>query len=177
MHMDFDELIKARQSCRKYDPEKVVAQADITASLEAARLAPSANNAQPFHFTVCTGETAKQVAVGVQTFGLNKFALDAGCFIVVSEGRYGLLGAAGSKIKRQDYRSVDIGLAVSYLTLKATTIGLATCILGGFDEKALQKLLGLKDRVRLVVVLGYAAEDYPIRPKKRKALDDLTDYR
>lgn len=175
--MNFEELIAARQSCRKYDPTKEVTHDDIIACLEAARLAPSANNAQPLHFTVCTKELAKDVAVGVQTLGLNKFAIDAPCFIVVSEKRYGLLTAAGSKIKQQDYRSVDIGIAVSYLTLCATSRGLATCILGGFDEKKLQKILGIKERVRLVVVLGHAIDGYAVRPKKRKSLDEIADFR
>jgi nitroreductase len=119
---------------------------------------------------------AKKVAAGVQTLGLNNFAVDAPCFIVVSESRYGLPTAAGSKIKKQDYRSVDIGIAVSYLTLKATTLGLATCILGAFDERALQRIVGVKESVRLVVVLGYAIDGYPVRPKKRKSMDEIADY-
>jgi nitroreductase len=175
--MDFDTLINTRQSCRQYDPAKEVAEDDILACLEAARLAPSASNAQPLHFTVCTKQLAKEVAVYVQTLGLNKFAVDAPCFIVVSEKGYGLLTAAGSKLTQQDYRSVDIGLAVSYLTLCATSRGLATCILGAFDEKKLKKLLGIKERIRIVVVLGYAVDGYPLRPKNRKSLDELADFR
>ncbi len=175
--MDFDTLITTRQSCRKYDSAKEVAHEDITACLEAARLAPSANNAQPLHFTVCTKQLAKGVAVAVQTLGLNRFAENAPCFIVVGEKKYGLITAVGSKLTQQDYRSVDIGIAVSYLTLCATSRGLATCILGGFDEKKLQKLLGIKERIRLVVVLGYAIEGYPLRSKKRKSLDEIADFR
>lgn len=177
MSMDFETLVSTRQSCRKYNAAREVAQDDIVACLEAARFAPSANNAQPFHFTVCTKQMARDVAVGVQTLGLNRFAVDASCFIVVSEKRYGLLTAAGSKIKQQDYRSIDIGVAISYLTLCATARGLATCILGGFDEKKLQKLLGIKERIRLVIVLGYAVDGYPLRTKKRKGLDEIADFR
>ena len=175
--MDFDTLINTRQSSRKYDLAKEVAHEDIAACLEAARLAPSANNAQPWHFTVCGKDLAKEVAVCLQVLGLNKFAVDAPCFIVVSEKRGGLITALGSKLTQQDYRSVDIGIAVSYLTLSATELGLATCIIGGFKEKKLQKLLGIRERVRLVIVLGYAIEGYPQRPKRRKNMDEIADFR
>lgn len=175
--MDFETLINTRQSCRNFDASKEVAREDILAVLEAARLAPSASNAQPLHFTVCTKELAKNVAVCLQGFGLNKFAVNAPCIIVVSEKSNKLLAAAGSKLKRQDWRSVDIGIAVSYLTLGATSRGLSTCIVGAFDEKKLQKLLGIKDRIRLVIVLGYAMEGDPLRPKRRKSMDEIADFR
>lgn len=175
--MDFETLVNTRQSCRKYDPAKEVGKEDILACLEAARLAPSANNAQPLHFTVCTKDLGKKVAVAVQTLGLNKFAIDAPCFIVISEKGYGVVTAVASKINRQDYRSVDIGIAASHITLCATARGLATCILGGFDEKELRGLLGIKEHIRLVIVLGYAIEGYPIRPKKRKSMKEIADFR
>jgi nitroreductase len=175
--MDFETLINTRQSCRNFDPSKEVAREDVNAVLEAARLAPSANNAQPMHFTVCTKELAKDIAVSLQYLGLNKFAVNASCFIVVSETSRTLVAAAGSKLKRQDWRSVDIGIAVSYLTLGATSRGLSTCIVGAFDEKKLKNLLGIKERIRLVVVLGYAMEGDPLRPKRRKSLDEIADFR
>jgi nitroreductase len=175
--MDFDTLLYTRQSCRKYDPAKEVAHEDVLACLEAARLAPSANNSQPRHFTVCTKELAGKVAIAVQTLGLNKFAVDAPCFIVISETRGGLITALGSKLTQHDYRSVDIGIAVAYLTLQATELGLSTCILGGFKEKELQALLGIKERVRLVVVLGFAIDGYDVRPKKRKSMEEIADFR
>jgi nitroreductase len=55
--------------------------------------------------------------------------------------------------------------------------GLATCILGWFDEKKLQNLLGIKNRIRVVVALGCAADGYALRPKVRKELDELSDIR
>jgi nitroreductase len=175
--MDFETLVNTRQSCRNFDSSKEVAKEDILAVLEAARLAPSASNSQLMLFTVCANELAKTAAVYLQSFGLNKFAVKAPCLIVVSEKNYNLLAAAGSKVKRQDWRSVDIGIAVSYLTLAATERGLSTCIMGSFDEKKLKELLGIKERIRLVVALGYAMEDDAIRPKKRKSMDEIADFR
>lgn len=170
-------MINTRQSCRNFDASKEVAREDILAVLEAARLAPSANNAQPMRFTVCTKELAKNAAVCLQYLGLNKFAVNAPCVIVVSEKSRSLLAAAGSSLKRQDWRSVDIGIAVSYLTLGATSRGLSTCIIGAFDEKKLQKLLGIKERIRLVIVLGYAKKDDRLRPKRRKSMNEIADFR
>ena len=59
--MDFLEIAKTRQSCRKYT-DKPIPQESIEAILEAGRLAPSACNSQPYFFTVCTGEKAMEVA-------------------------------------------------------------------------------------------------------------------
>ena len=64
--MNFTEIALARQSCRSYDESRDVESEKLSAILEAARLAPSACNSQPFHFTVCRGETAKAVAAATQ---------------------------------------------------------------------------------------------------------------
>ena len=75
--MDFLEIARARQSCRSYDETRPVEQEKLDAVLEAARLSPSACNAQPYHFTVCRGQAAKAVVAGVTGMGMNKFAAQA----------------------------------------------------------------------------------------------------
>ena len=86
--MDFMEIAGKRQSCRSYDSREVEPE-KIQAMLEAARLAPSACNGQPFHFTVCRGGAARAVAAATQAMGMNKFASDAPVLIVISEDEYG----------------------------------------------------------------------------------------
>ena len=86
--MDFLEIARARQSCRSYDEARPVEQEKLDAVLEAARLAPSACNAQPYHFTVCRGQAAKAVVAGVTGMGMNKFAAQAPVLIVISERSY-----------------------------------------------------------------------------------------
>ena len=140
--------------------------------LEAARLAPSACNGQPYHFTVCRGETAKEVARATAGMGLNKFATQAPVLIVVSEKPYVKSAAMGAKLKGNDYRSMDIGIAVAYLTAEATAQGLGTCILGWLDDEKIRKICDLDQPVRLVITVGYA-KDETIRPKKRKDLSEL----
>ena len=171
--MNFMEIANARQSCRAYDESRPVEEEKLTAILEAARLAPSACNGQPYHFTVCRGETAKQAAPLTMGMGLNKFAADAPVLIVISEKPYVMSAAAGAKTKDNDYRSMDIGIAVAYLTAEATAQGLSTCILGWFDDKKLRELCGIDEKIRLVVTLGYAAEGDPLRAKKRKSYEDM----
>ena len=170
--MNFTEIAQNRQSCRSYDEEKMVEQEKITAMLEAARLAPTACNGQPFHFTVCRGETAKQVAKATQGMGMNKFSSQAPVLLVMSEMPYNKTAALGAKVKGNDYRSIDIGIAVAYLTAEATAQGLGTCILGWLDDKKIRQICGLEQPVRLVVTLGYSAEE-KLREKKRKNLDAL----
>ena len=174
--MNFSEIANARQSCRAYNNSRPVEEEKLAAILEAARLAPSACNGQPYHFTVCRGETAKEVALACRGLGMNKFAVDAPVLIVVSEKPYVKSAAMGAKVKGNDYRSIDIGIATAYLTAEATAQGLSTCILGWFDDEKLRKLCGIESPVRLVITLGYAAEGDKLRDKKRKDLTELVSY-
>ncbi len=114
--MNFLEIAENRQSCRSYDEARPVEQEKLDAVLEAARLAPSACNGQPYHFTVCRGQTAKEVAAATMGMGMNKFASQAPMVIVVSEEPYNKSAGLGAKVKGNDYRSIDIGIAVAYLT-------------------------------------------------------------
>lgn len=170
--MSFLELAKIRQSCRSYNAARPVEQEKLDSILEAARLAPSACNGQPYHFTVCRGETAKQAAAAVTGLGMNKFAAQAPILIVISEKPYVKSAAMGAKIKGNDYRSIDIGIAAAYLTAEATAQGLGSCILGWLDDEKLRTICGVDAPVRLVITLGYPKDD-PLRQKKRKERSEL----
>ena len=174
--MNFTEIAKARESCRCYDATRTVENEKLTAVLEAARLSPSACNGQPYHITVCRGETAKQVAKATTNVGINSFAKDAPVLLVLSEQPYNKTAALGAKIKKNDYRSLDIGIMAAYLTAEATAQGLSTCILGWFDNALIREICDLSHPVRLVITLGYATEG-ALRPKKRKSLDELVSYK
>ena len=175
--MNFTEIALARQSCRSYDPCRIVEKEKIEAILEAARLAPSACNGQPYHFTVCRGAIAKEAALLTRGMGgMNKFAVDAPVLIVVSEMPYVKSAAVGAKIKNNDYRSMDIGIAAAYLTAEAAARGLGTCILGWFDDEKLRSLCRLEHPIRLVVTLGYPGEKDQPREKKRKDIGELVTW-
>ena len=171
--VDFLEIANARQSCRKYDSERPVEKEKINSILEAARLSPSACNGQPYHITVVTGEKTKAIAKATEGMGLNTFAQDAPVMIVISEKPYVKLAAMGAKLKKNDYRSIDIGILSAYITAEATCLGLGTCILGWLDGKKISEICNLDGTVRLVITLGYPRSDEHLRTKKRKPLDEL----
>jgi len=171
--MDFLEIAKMRQSCRAYDEGRSVEPEKLNAVLEAARLAPSACNGQPYHITVCRGKAAEEVALACRGLGMNKFATQAPIVIVVSEEPYVKSAAMGAKVKGNDYRSIDIGIVTAYLTAEATTQGLSTCILGWLDDAKIREVCDLKYPVRLVITLGYAKEGDVLRKKVRKELTEL----
>ena len=175
--MNFLEIAALRQSCRSYDEAKAVEPEKLDAVLEALRLSPSACNGQPYHVTVCRGQAAKEVAAATQGMGLNKFAPQAPVLLVISEEPYVKSAALGAKLKNNDYRSIDIGIAAAYLTAEATAQGLSTCILGWLDDAKIREICGLSAPVRLVITLGYAKEGDPLRTKKRKELTELVSWK
>ena len=171
--MNFTEIAEMRQSCRSYDPTRAVEQKKLDAVLYAARLAPSACNGQPYHITVCRGEAARRVAKATQGMGMNKFASEAPVLLVLSEMPYVATAALGAKVKKNDYRSIDIGIVAAYLTAEATAQGLGTCILGWLEDSEIREICGLEGAVRLVITLGYPKDGDPLRAKKRKDMADL----
>ena len=175
--MNFTEIAKMRRSCRSYDSSRDVEEEKLRAILEAARLSPSACNGQPYHFTVCRGDFAHRVAELVSGMGMNEFATDAPVMIVVSEEPYVATAALGAKLKKNDYRSMDIGIAVAYLTAEAVAQGLNTCILGWLDDKPIRELCGLEHPVRLVIAVGYSKRPDELREKKRKSMEELVTWK
>ena len=171
--MNFKEIAENRQSCRAYDPSRPVESEKLEAILASARLSPSACNGQPYHITVCQGETANRVAKATQSMGMNKFASDAPVMLVISEKPYVKTAALGAKVKNNDYRSIDIGILAAYITAEATAQGLGTCMLGWFEDAKLREMCGLDAPVRLVITLGYPVEGDKLRPKKRKEIEEL----
>lgn len=171
--MNFLEIAKARQSCRQYDESRPVEEEKLNAVLEAVQLAPSACNGQPYHLTVCRGEAAKNVASACMGMGMNRFASQAPILIVISEENYVKSAALGARVKGNDYRSMDIGIAAAYLTAEAAAQELGTCMLGWFDDAKIRTLCGIEHPVRLVVTLGYPAKSDTLRPKKRKLIREL----
>ena len=175
--MNFMEIAENRQSCRSYDAGKCVETEKLEAILRAAQLAPSACNGQPYKITVCTGDNAKSVAAACAGMGMNKFAVQAPVQLVISEMPYVKSAALGAKVKKNDYRSIDIGIVCAYITAEAAAQGLATCILGWLDDSKIREICNLEYPVRLVITLGYAAEGDKLRTKKRKELSELVAYK
>ena len=175
--MNFSELVNKRESCRSYSDKKV-AKEQLLECIEAARVAPSACNSQPWSFVVVnSGEKSPLVAKCTQSMGMNKFTSDVPAFIVVCEENTNLSANLGGLVKKQHYAQGDIGIAVASICFAATDLGLSTCILGWFDEKKLVETLGLKKnkRIRLIIAVGYA-KNADVREKKRKSINEIMTY-
>ena len=175
--MDIYDLIEKRQSDRAYDSSRTVELEKIERIVSAVRLAPSACNSQPWHLIVVDDpEKVKVVAEAMNSMGLNKFATEAPCHILIVQESPNFTARIGGWIKNKHYPLIDCGIAASYLTLAATQEGLGSCIMGWFDEKKLQKLLGIPSskRILLDVAIGYSTQ--PHREKIRKDLNDIVSH-
>lgn len=173
--MDFLEIANNRQSCRDYDTGRDIDREVLDKIIAAGVLSPSACNSQPYHITVCKGDTAKRVAKATMSVGLNSFADKAPVLLVISEKPYNKTAAIGAKLKNNDYRSIDIGILSAYITAAAADLGVASCILGWVDSDKIKEICSLDGTVRLVITLGYATDD-TVRSKRRKSLDDLVTF-
>ena len=169
-----NELINKRQSVRKYKNETVPVET-IAACIEAARLAPSACNAQPWKFIVVDDEALKQqVGEAAASMGMNKFCLTAPCIVVVVLEKANLSSSIGSVLKDKEYTLIDIGIAAEHFCLQAVELGLGTCMVGWFNEKKVRQLLGIpkSKRVPLLITIGYP-DDAP-REKVRKTAEQIS---
>ena len=81
--------------------------------------------------------------------------------------------ALGAKVKKNDYRSIDIGILSAYITAEAAAQGLGSCILGWFDDAEIKNICSIDGTVRLVITIGYAKDDDKLRAKTRKDMDKL----
>ncbi|MBC8498947.1 MAG: nitroreductase family protein [Candidatus Atribacteria bacterium] len=177
--MKFLDLIKARQSVREY-LSKEVERDKIERCLEAARLAPSANNSQPWSFIVVEDPRLKD-AVARNTFdkliSFNSFSLQAPVLILIISERPSFFSRIGSAIKDKQFSLIDIGITAEHFCLQATEEGLGTCMLGWFNEKGVKALLNISpsQRVELIITMGYP-ESNQIRPKKRKPINQIRSY-
>lgn len=171
--MDLEKLFLTRQSTREYS-DRPVSDEDLLEICRLAKLAPSAINSQPYKLYAINGEKAKAFAKNVQILGSNKWASGCAAFIVIEQGKPPILERLGQKITKNEFVPIDIGILSGFITLAAENMGIQTCILGMRDEKGIAEFLGLKEDAKfpLVIAVGYAAEGYPVREKKRKDFDD-----
>ncbi len=176
----FLELADARESTRKYS-SKPVSRDLIDKCLDAARLAPSACNSQPWSFIVIDDEKIKNQIVEDSMSGIyksNAFVKTAPVIIVTITERSVYIARMGGMLRDVKYNLIDIGIACEHIALQAAELGLGTCWLGWFKEKALKKILGLPKSTKIDVVmsLGYPDETIPHREKNRKSLDEIRRY-
>ncbi|HSO85144.1 MAG TPA: nitroreductase family protein [Draconibacterium sp.] len=178
--MIFQELINLRQSVRKY-ADIPVERVKIDKIIEAVHLSPSACNSQPWKIImVDEPELKNEVARATfsKTISFNRFAVEAPVIAVLVIGKAKLIARIGGSIKNMEYPQIDIGIAAAHFCLQAAELGLGTCMIGWFDEKKIRQLLNIpeKRKIGLVITLGYPPEDYKLRKKIRKPLDEICRF-
>ena len=174
---DFLELVNARQSDRAYEPGRKIEREVLERIVEAARLAPSACNGQPWHFTVITEDALlKDVAAATASLGMNKFAKDASALVLITHESTNITSRLGCGIKDKDFPMMDLGIASAYMTLAAESEGIGSCILGWFDEREIKELVGIPQKKRLLldITIGYSLK--PKKPKVRKPKEKVISY-
>jgi len=178
--MDFSELISRRQSVRSYSNQAVEPE-KIAQLIEAVRLAPSASNSQPWHLIIVDDRELKdQVARSCFStlISFNKFVPQAPVLAVLVIEKAKLITQIGGRVKDREFPLIDIGIAAEHFCLQAAELGLGTCMLGWFDEAAIKGVLKIPQdrRIGLVIALGYAQADDPLRPKKRKSRAEICSF-
>jgi nitroreductase len=178
--MNFKELINKRQSVRRYQ-EKPVEREKLQQLIEAVHIAPSACNSQPWKLIlVDEPELKNKVAKATfsKTVAFNKFAVQAPVIAVLVIEKAKLIARIGGSIKDMEYPQIDIGIAADHFCLQAAELGLGTCMIGWFDEKRIQKLLNIPGRrkIGLLITVGYPPEDYKLRKKIRKSVDEIYGF-
>ncbi len=177
--MSFLELANLRFSARKYRSAPVERE-KILRCVEAARLAPSACNSQPWHFVIVdkveeTAALAEKTTLPLSR--LNQFTKGAPVIIAVVAEKPELSARIGGMIKNKPYYLLDIGMAAEHFCLQAAEEGLGTCMLGWFNEKAVKKYLSVPPArsIPLLITLGYPENPSP--PEKvRTSLDAMYSF-
>jgi len=157
--MDFINVIETRRSIRQYKTEPIPDDL-IEKIFEAARIAPSASNRQPWHFILVKNLETKKA------LGLSEWATDAPVIIV---------GCVDSALSPR-FHLVDFAIAFEHIVLAATNLGLGTCWMGRLEDEPIKKALNIPDTIKLVAVtpLGFPAEKP--EPKTRKTLSEIVHY-
>jgi len=177
--MKFLDLVKQRRSCRKYI-EKPLPQESINRCLEAARLAPSACNSQPWKFIVVENkelrsEIAQKAFSGI--YKMNAFACNAQALVFVVREKSKPAAQVGQMIQGTQFNLIDLGIACQHFILQAQEDGLGSCWIGWFNSRAVKKILNIKksNKVEIIISLGYPQKEEFVE-KRRKPLGEMSTF-
>jgi len=172
----FQQLVQNRRSIRTY-LDKPIEREKILTCIEAARLAPSADNVQPWRFLIIDdpglkGRLAAEVFSGI--YSISRFAGKAPVIIVILARLDIIANRIGKQIQNIHYYLIDIGIAGEHIVLQAQELGLGTCWVGWFNIRRARKILKIPRKYKIVsmMAMGYY-EKRPSKEKKRKTLEDI----
>ena len=167
--MDIMEIIKRRCSVRSYQ-EKPVEEEKLKGILEAARLAPSANNRQEWRFIVVQDKKKRESLMKAAKNQV--FVGEAPVIIACCAETDNHLMTCG-----QLCYPIDVAIAIEHMVLKATEEGLGTCWIGAFYEEQVKDILDIPEDIRVVelLTLGYPAKPCP-EHKNRLPIEKIVMY-
>jgi nitroreductase len=135
---------------------------------------------QPWHFIVIDepelkNRVAERIFSGL--YSMNKFAKEAPVLVAVVSEKETFLASFGGQVRDTRYCLVDIGITCEHLILQAQELGIGSCWIGWFDEKALKQEMKIpkKKKIDILIALGYPVED-KIVPKARKAFEAICSF-
>ena len=166
--MDMLEAIRSRHSVRGYKPDQVSDEL-LGQVLEAARLAPTAANRQPFRVIVVHVEGREEELARV--YG-RAWLVQAPLVLAV----VAVPGEAWRRMDDKPYDEVDATIAMDHMVLAATALGLGTCWIAAFDPAAARDVLGLPDDVELVAITPLGYPDKASAKTGRKPLEEIVRY-
>ena len=178
--MDVGETIGRRRSCRAYAP-KDVSRTLLEQVLEAARLAPSACNQQPWRFAVVMDQQRRTQVVekGFRAGLPMRWAKTAPVLIVLGIKRSLVVHRAATHVSKVDYPWIDAGIAGEHLVLQAEALGLGTCWIGWIHPTRLRTVVGWPRDITPAAVITLGWPDDPSHPpaaRPRKELKDLVTW-
>jgi nitroreductase len=172
--MEFWEVLRARHSVRRYDPDADVPKEMVRQIINAALEAPSAGNCQPWHFVVVRDLSVRR-RLAQAAYGQD-FLAEAPVVVVVcaepdrSTGRYGKRG-------KTLYCLQDTAAATEHILLAATALGFGTCWVGAFDEEAAAHVLELPTKLRPVALVPIGRPRTPSsRETARRRFNEVVSY-
>ncbi len=174
------DTVKQRRSVRHY-LNKPVEREKIATCLEAARLAPSACNSQPWKFIVVDDKELKDKLCDRAFKGLyqiSAFAKTAPVIIAIVSEKSKFLARVGGLIRDIKYYLIDIGIAGEHFVLQAEELGLGTCWIGWFDEHPVKSLLNVpkEKRIDVLISLGYPVNSDISARHDRETMSQIATY-
>jgi nitroreductase len=171
----FQELVRGRRSVRRYLDQPVERDALLTC-LEAARLAPSAENVQPWRFLVIDDPDIKERFSDVVFSGIyrvSRFAAKAPVLILILARPDLLADRIGKPFRNISFYLIDVGIAGGHIALQAEELGLGTCWIGWFNERRARKFFRVPRKYKIVCLMTLGHYEKRPRERSRKSLDDI----
>jgi nitroreductase len=176
MNRPFEQLVRSRRSIRRY-LDKQVERKKVLACIEAARLAPSADNVQPWRFLIIDdpeliARFAQEVFSGI--YFISRFAAQAPVIIMILARLDIIANRIGKQIQDVSFYLIDVGIAGEHIVLQAEELGLGTCWIGWFNARKARKFFKIPRKYKIVslISMGYY-EKRPLKEKKRKKLEEI----